>query len=946
MAIEISRREFLEGSAASLLALSLRHLAWAPQAQAGALPEPSYRSWEDLYRRQWTWDSVVKGTHLRANCIAACSWNLFIRSGIVWREEQNAVYQQTRADLPDFNPRGCQKGACYSALMYEPSRIKYPLKRVGQRGSGRWQRVSWDQALEEIADRIIDTCVRDGPECVVYDHGTTNIDMGAGLAGEMSLFRLLGSTEIDSWAGVGDLPMGAIQTWGMFNVDGTADDWMNSDFILAWLMNFNYTRIPEAHFLWEARYAGAKVVSIAPDLNATSIHADLWLNPRVGTDAALALAMAQTIVAEKLYRERYVQEQTDLPLLVRSDTGRFLRESDLRAAGRSDVFYFFDRRKKALVEAPGSQGHDRQTLDLGEADPALEGRFEARLSDGKTVEVRPVFELLRQRLERYTPEEASRITGVGAQTIRTVAREFARAKAGLILASWGSCKHYHSDLVQRAMILLLALCGHHGKPGGGLRIGAWWTVTEVERWAFGVSPSLFEQLAGWISRPTARQSEAFFVERAAERPFSPLLPWLYVHAGGAATAGRQEFADPSLRRPFDDYVQEALRRGWIPVHPKPGKDPKVYVFTGPNPLRRWPTPQRALAALWPKLDLVVNVNFRMSTTGLYSDFVLPAAGYYEKASIKYTQSYLPYVVVGDKGVEPLGEAKDEWEIFGLLAKKIQERAIARGVRTYRDHRGAQRDLGTIYDQWTRNDRFHEKFPEKALDHILRNSACSRGYGWDEARRAGAVPIRDIGEYVPTNAIGSDYRPGEPVYPSAWFVEKKQPWPTLTGRQQFYLDHPWYLEAGEELPVHKEPPLAGGDYPLRMTGGHTRWSIHAIWRDETLMLRLQRGEPVAYLNPRDAAPRGIADHDRIEVFNDVGRFRIRAKLSPAVQPGQVIVYHAWEPYQFEGWRGSQEPVASPWKPLHLVGDYGQLHYRMFYAAPSHTPRATCVEIRKV
>jgi nitrate reductase alpha subunit len=516
----------------------------------------------------------------------------------------------------------------------------------------------------------------------------------------------------------------------------------------------------------------------------------------------------------------------------------------------------------------------------------------------------------------------------------------------MILASWGAAKHYHSDLFQRSMILLVALTGNQGKRGGGLRIGAWWTVTEVEKWAFGVNPNLVQRLATLIHKPTVRETEQFFTEEAAKRPFSPLIPWLYTHAGGAEAAGRQEFNDPALKRPFAEYMQEAHDKGWMPVHPKPGKNPKVYLFTGSNPLRRWPTPQLALKHLWPKLELIVNANFKVCTTGLYSDYLLPAAGYYEKASIKYTQSYLPYVVVGDRAVPPLGESKPEWEMFGLLAKKIQERARQRQVGKYKDALGNERNMEGIYDEWTRGGSFHETDPEKALDYILANSAVSRGYSWDEIRRKGALPMKDIGEMVPTNAVCSDYHAGETVYPSAWFIEKKEPWPTLTGRQQFYIDHPWYLDVGEELPMHKEPPAAGGNHPLRMTGGHTRWSIHAIWREERNLLRLQRGEPVMYMNVSDAAQRGIKDHDRARVFNDVGEFVIRVKVAPAVQPGEVIVYHAWEPYQFPDWKGSQEPVASPWKPLHLAGDYGQLHYRMFYAAPCHGPRGTAVDVQKV
>jgi nitrate reductase alpha subunit len=100
-----------------------------------------------------------------------------------------------------------------------------------------------------------------------------------------------------------------------------------------------YTRIPDVHFMWEARYHGATVVSIAPDYNASSVHADLWLNTRMGTDAALGLAMAQVIVSENLYKADYVREQTDLPFLVRDDTKRYLRQSDVKAKGKDDIFF-------------------------------------------------------------------------------------------------------------------------------------------------------------------------------------------------------------------------------------------------------------------------------------------------------------------------------------------------------------------------------------------------------------------------------------------------------------------------------------------------------------------------------------------------------------------------------------------------------------------------------
>ncbi len=97
---------------------------------------------------------------------------------------------------------------------------------------------------------------------------------------------------------------------------------------------------------------------------------------------------------------------------------------------------------------------------------------------------------------------------------------------------------------------------------------------------------------------------------------------------------------------------------------------------------------------------------------------------------------------------------------------------------------------------------------------------------------------------------------------------------------------------------------------------------------------------------DAQARGIDDNDIVLVRNDHGSFRVRARLAPSVAPGEAILYHAWEPLQFPGWQGNMEVVASPYKPTHLVGDYGHLRYRVFSSGPQHVPRGVPVEIERL
>jgi nitrate reductase alpha subunit len=360
----------------------------------------------------------------------------------------------------------------------------------------------------------------------------------------------------------------------------------------------------------------------------------------------------------------------------------------------------------------------------------------------------------------------------------------------------------------------------------------------------------------------------------------------------------------------------------------------VLVTSGCNPLRRWPSPQRVEKVLWPKLHMIAAVDFRLSSTGMKADLLLPAAGYYEKRGIKYAMALAPYVVVGDRAVAPLGEAKGEWEIMARLARRIQDRARERGI---------EGELAEFYDRFSEEGRYGPDDDEAILDQILRRSSATGGMGWKEALRAGAIPVRSIGPWGTTNGIGSEVEPGGTLSPSRIHVEGKHAWPTLTGRQQFYLDHAWFVEADEALPRWKPLPSPGGNHPIRLTGGHTRWSIHAIWRSHPDLLRLQRGGPAIWMAVEDARARGIRDGNRVRIWNDHGSSSVVAKVSATVPPGSALIDHAWEPYQFPGWRSDMELVSSPYKPLHFVGDYGHLRYRVFLAGPIHVPRGIPIEI---
>ncbi len=967
----ISRRTFLAGAGGVGVALGLTRLGFrlAATAQDVVYTYYPYTGWEDIYRKKWTWDKVTWGTHLVDCYPGGCSFRVYTKDNIVWREEQSAIYPCIEDGVPDMNPRGCQKGSSFSRVMRGDERLKYPLKRAGERGEGKWQRITWDQALGEIADAMLDAIQDEnsGPETIIHEFGGGEGGLVHGSTPSWRLMRLIGGTTLDSNALNSDFNVGIYQTFGKFQFVSSVDDWFHADLILVWHMNPVYTRIPSAHFINEARYHGTEVVSIAPDYNASSIHADLWLPIEAGTDAALALAICRVIIDDGKVNEPFVKEQTDLPFLVRRDDGRFLRASDLEEGGREDQLYFLDASGE-IVPAP------RGTLDLGDAEPSLRGEAVATLRDGTTVEVTPAFELMLLRLRDYTPEKASRITGIRPSLIRKLANKVVKAKAVHLLQGFSTNKYYHGDLIERSMALLMALTGNFGRKGTGMR--GWNT-------AFQIFPSHLAKtrpgLEGFLEfarnfrklekrlldEDGTLSEEMVAVEMEKEEvrgstvtklPATPLaVPpafYWYYHAGYKEVWNNPKWNDPTMKRTFDEYMQEALDAGWWDglVRPAADKPPRVYLGVAGSTLRRTRGGFRQLLDnLWPKLDLIVSCDLRMSTTAYFSDIILPAAGFYEKVDFRFPTMHVNFLTFTDQAVQPIGETKPEWEIFTLLARKLQERAKQRGLGEYSDDGGRRFQLDDLYDVFTLHGAIKEHDQEKLADEMVKDSVrvgtLPEKTDLKEVRKRGIIRFTGLGPDAVGLNVATDIKPGETISPLRWHTERKIPYPTFARRIQFYIDHPWFLEAGEELPLHKPNPRLGGDYPLTMNSGHQRWSIHSIWAANETMLRTHRGHPLVIMNPEDAEARGIADGEEVRVFNDFESFHIHTKLSSATRPGVVIVYHAWEPYQFRNWKPYDNVVPGMIKWLHLAGGYGHLNYWRWNWVQQQVDRAIPVEVEK-
>ena len=316
-----------------------------------------------FYRRRWSYDKVVRSTH-GVNCTGSCSWKVYVKDGIITWESQETDYPTTGPDMPEYEPRGCPRGAAFSWYEYSPTRIKHPYvrsvlldlyrearRRLGDpvlawgdvvgdperaaayksaRGRGGLIRVSWEEATEIIAAAYVHTIKQFGPDRIAgfsVIPAMSMISYGAG----SRFHELIGATMLSFYDWYADLPPASPQVFGDQTDVPESGDWFNAQYLIMWGSNIPQTRTPDAHFMTEARYHGQKVVVVSPDFADNTKFADDWLRPHPGTDAALAQAMGHVILSEFHVARRepmfldYLRRYSDAPFLVELDRGDGVR---------------------------------------------------------------------------------------------------------------------------------------------------------------------------------------------------------------------------------------------------------------------------------------------------------------------------------------------------------------------------------------------------------------------------------------------------------------------------------------------------------------------------------------------------------------------------------------------------------------------------------------------
>jgi nitrate reductase / nitrite oxidoreductase, alpha subunit len=315
---------------------------------------PQQRGWEEFYRNRWQHDKIVRSTH-GVNCTGGCTWQIYVKDGIVTWEMQGLDYPSLEAGLPPYEPRGCQRGISYSWYLYSPLRVKHPYTRgvlldlwkearakhgdpveawkslvenpdarqrwQQARGKGGFRRADWDTVLELIAASCIYTAKKHGPDRIAGFSPIPAMSMISYAAGSR-LLQLMGGVSLSFYDWYCDLPSASPETWGEQTDVHESADWYNAKLLAVMGSNLNMTRTPDCHFAAEARHNGTKMWVFSPDFSQVSKYADEWVEINAGQDGAWWMAVNHVLLKEAHHEKQtpyfldYTKKYTDAPYLV------------------------------------------------------------------------------------------------------------------------------------------------------------------------------------------------------------------------------------------------------------------------------------------------------------------------------------------------------------------------------------------------------------------------------------------------------------------------------------------------------------------------------------------------------------------------------------------------------------------------------------------------------
>ncbi len=702
-------------------------------------------------------ESKVVPTSCAHNCGGRCRVLVHVEDGTIVK-----LSTDDRPDTPeDPQLRACQRGRAYRQRVYHPDRLKYPLKRVGKRGEGKFERISWDEATTLVAEAMQRIKDEYGPEAFVNHYAS---GAGSGILGSGTSARLLnlfggylnqyGSYSAACWEYM--VP----RVLGSFDTANSRDDWKNAKLIVGF--GFNPMEMifgtNTMYYLKLAKESGARVIIIDPRHSMTAAWADEWIPIRPGTDVALIAALAYVMITEDLHDQEFLDKYT----------------------------IGFD--EDHLPEG-APKGSSYKSYVLGE-------------SDGQPK----------------TPEWAEAITGIPRNRIIRLAREIALTKPVSIYQGWGGQRRAYGEQFVHAGVTLQAMTGCIGIPGGSTGIAG--------------APGRGLPVGGFpgVPNPVSISISTFTWTDAIVRGTEM----------GAA----------------DGVIGLPEGQDTLPYNIK-----FIYNVGGNALLNQHGNINRTIEILQDEslVEFIVVHEQFMTPSAKFADVVLPAVTWMETEGVTTNWMIGDTVYYMNQAIEPLFEAKTDYEICAMIADKL-------GLgEKYRDGKETPED-------WIREWTAGIKDVDPTFDY-------------DTFKQNGV----HVTLYDKPHIALADFR-ADP---------EENPLPTPSGKIEIFSIAKWEANDPDEIPPIASyiPEWEGPEaelvskYPLQIQGHHYHPRSHSTydnipWLRESMPQRL-------FMNPIDAEPRGIKDGDLVRVFNDRGTVEIPVRVTKRIMPGVVdLPQGAW------------------------------------------------------
>ncbi len=726
------------------------------------------------------------------SCVTRCAAMGFVEDGRLVKMESNPASIRTEGKM-------CSKGQSGLQDVYFPDRILYPMKRVGERGEGKWKRISWDNALAELGARMKKLRDDGHPEKFMFHYGRMKASSSKLIK---SLFlKGYGTKTIGGHTSIceGGKWTAHELTWG-----GHYDNWDfdKTDFVLNFgsnVLECHTNHIPVSHRLIRAKVErGVRIVTFDVRLSNTAAKSDEWQPIKPGTDCAVILAMCNVVLNKGLYK------------------------------GKGEAFMKFVR---------ATDNHDASVAD--------------KIAN------------LKKHCAKYTPAWASKISGVSASKIESLAVEYATAKSAVLVSYRGTAAHYNGNEAERACQMLASLTGNIDNPGGRCK-------------AVG---------AGWEYPHLPKSSKA------------PVTKGLKVTAGHPDKGHPQHSAFPS--HGMCQSVLKMIKSGHA------GR-PEIYMWYCYNPVyvNGENDENREIMKTIPYL---VTSNIVYDESSKLADLILPDATYLERYDWEdmVDPNQIGEHYIRQALVKPLGESED----FGDTCIKLAEQmGFPLGVKSKKEFVQKSCDMtpgvkeagGFAYMQkhgvWHPADkkpyyyRYKNVIPASATskDGVIYDDSVGVYWNWKKTKAKSEAEAKKTG-YTHTKNAAKGYV-GQKIGNTVYEVFKPDKIPK-TGYLELYSA--LMKEKGfNPLPTWMEAPehKAMGSDDLILTTYKVAVHIHSRSSHRKWASELYHDNP-GWINTKTAAARGISDGDRIKVKSRISEIETTARVTEKIVPGVIAIsYH--------------------------------------------------------